>query len=456
MSTLWYFISIVIGNIILIQSNSNTKNGIHIQIFDNIAEISQLISPFDLPITYSQEEWRDIRPDSFRLIGNYINIRAQIVSFNRTSSNGQKIFIQRSLKNDSYTEAIMIDEERNLIHDLIDDTYYTISPDRIRYLSIPPVRNYIVNFIFETNRAEPLYLRFLQNNIKWHVYYDLLLEMNDNDSILQAYAAIRNDGSIPLKIDSAELISGDVNIETWSSASSPSQSYNDNSGYAYSPSAGGTNNQQAIVLTTTTPVISEGQELAGVYVFSINETFILDPQSNYILPMFRPVIDIERYGLIEQYFQPRDRQGNAQRAYRLRVADTYLPNGQVFVRESNRLVGETHWSDHSANQTNEFYLGKDPDLQYIEYVQLNSRREVYETNGYHFVLSTYTINLRLINNKKRSMNFKYHLRFSTQDNLTLKENANNNLLQLIGSTIYGKFQLDEDSEQEIQFTIESR
>ncbi|CAF4679146.1 unnamed protein product, partial [Rotaria magnacalcarata] len=69
-------------------------------------------------------------------------------------------------------------------------------------------------------------------------------------------------------------------------------------------------------------------ELAGIYAFSINETFILNPQTNYILPIFRPTVDIERYGLIEKYFRPMDNRGHARRAYRLRVPDTYLPKGQ--------------------------------------------------------------------------------------------------------------------------------
>ncbi|CAF5100188.1 unnamed protein product, partial [Rotaria socialis] len=56
--------------------------------------------------------------------------------------------------------------------------------------------------------------------------------MNDTDSNLQAYADIQNDGSSSLTIDSAELISGDVNIRSSSSGSSqyftnnfPSPSY---------------------------------------------------------------------------------------------------------------------------------------------------------------------------------------------------------------------------------------
>jgi hypothetical protein len=442
------FLSIIILKIAFCELSNDTENGIHIQIFNNIAEITQPISLFDLPKTFTQNEWNDIRSDSFRLIGDYIRIYSQITSYNKTSLDGQKILIQRSSNNDTLTEAIMIDERQYLIHDLIDKTYYVISPDRIRYLSNPSVQNYFVDFMYDTNHVEQLYLRYLQNNIKWKVRYDLLLEMNDTDSILQAYADIRNDGSSTLMIDYAELISGDVNIR------SSTSSYYDNNGSG--SFAGAVNQVGSAVAASPAPMVAQGEELAGIYIFPINETFILDARSNYILPMFRPIIDIERYGIIDNYFRRIDNRGTAQRAYRLRVPDKYLPKGQVFIRESNRLVGEVFWSDHSANETNEFNLGDDPDLQYTEYVQLNSRRQSYEANGYRFTLSTYTINLHLINNKKRVINFEYHLRFPSQDNLTLKENTNDNLLQIDGSTISGVFQLEANDEQEIKFTFETQ
>ncbi|CAF0773902.1 unnamed protein product [Rotaria sordida] len=431
-------------------------NGIHIQIYNNIAEISQSISPYDLPIIFSQQEWYNIRSDSIRLVNKCVNVRAQIISFNRTSLNGQKLMIKRNVDNDTYTEGIMIDETRNLIHDLIDNTFYTLTNDRIRYLSIPPVGKYLVDFVLETCTNEQLYIRYLQNNIKWKVRYDLLLESNNTDSILQAYAVIQNDGSSSLMINSAELISGDVNIQS-------SSSNNGDSGEETASLANVDNGfvQSEVVIVQnngngdSSPTISDAEELIGVYIFSINETFTLDPRSNYILPMFRPIIDIERYGSIEKYFSSMDNRGNAQRAYRLRVEEKFLPRGQVFIRESDRLVGETYWPDLASNETNEFNLGQDPDLRYIEYVKLNSRRKVNQPNGNRFVLSTYTINLSLINNKQRSINIEYRLRFTSQTYLRLKENTTNNLLQLDGSSIIGTFQLNSNDEQQFTFIFET-
>jgi hypothetical protein len=448
--------------IILSDSINNPINGIHIKIYDNIAEITQPISPYkDLPVTFTQQEWYDIRSDSFRLIGNCVNVQAQIISFNRTSLNGQKVLIKRNINNDTYTEGIMIDETRNLIQDLIDNTFYTITNDRIRYLSIPYIRNYSVDFVLETYTNEQLYLRYLQNNIKWRVYYDLLLESNDSYSVLQAYADIRNNGDSLIMIDSAELISGDVNIQSTSTGST-----NDGSPL-YSVVGNGDGDgvfdiqQQGTTPASSfngfpPPTISDAEELIGVYIFTINETFILDPRSNYILPIFRPIIDIERYGSIDKYFFSVDNRGNAERGYRLRVEDLFLPQGKVFVRESDRLVGEIYSPDLAANETNEFNLGRDPDLQYIEYVQLKSRREIYETISNSWVLLTYTIDLHLINIKQRSVSIEYRLRFGSQDNLTLKENTKNNLLEVDGSSLIGIFELNANDEQQFKFTFETR
>ncbi|CAF3791496.1 unnamed protein product [Rotaria magnacalcarata] len=439
-----------IHKIIKTRLRNNSINGIHIQIYDNIAEVSQSITPYDLPVTFSQQEWYDIRADSIRLVGNCVNVRAQILSFNRTSLNGQRVMIKRDIDSDLYTDGIMIDETRNLVEDLIDNTYYTITNDRIRYLSIPSVGKFSVDFVLETCTNEQVYLRYLQNKIKWKVRYDLLLASNNTDSILQAYAEIRNDGGSSLVVNSAKLFSGDINIQS-TSGSVDSNAYgggasdaplfqSQSNGYASAPSY---------------PAVSDAEELVGLYIFSINETFILDTRSSYTLPMFRPIIDIERYGSIEKSFLPTDNRGNVQRTYRLRVEQTFLPRGQVFIRESDQLVGEIYWPDLASNETNEFTLGQDPDLRYIERVQLNSRRKLYQTNSSRIVLSTYTIDLHLINNKPRAMNIEYRLKFSSQSNLKLSENTTNNALQLDGSSIIGTFELNANDEQQYKFTFET-
>ena len=449
----WFLLISIVRTIASFVANQSI-HGLHIQIFDNIAEITQPIEADQLPVQFNQQEWFDIRPDSIRLVGYCLTIRGQIIDFKQSSLNGQRVMIQRSSTNDTYTEAIIIDENRNLIHDLTDNTFYTVSTERIRYLFIPPIRNYSVNFSFERlTPTEPMYLRYLQKNIKWTARYDLLFEGNNSAATLQAYADIRNDGSSHLTIDFAELISGDVNIQSTSS----SENYY-NGAYMTTPASVSqdTENDYGSGSSNGAPTISTAQELQGFYIFTINETFTLNPRSNFILPMIAPQVIGERYGLIEKFFSIYDNQDNAQRAYRIRVSDTYLPRGQVFVRESDRLVGETYWSDLAANETNEFTLGSDPDLRYNELIQLNSRRQAYEANGYRFILSTYTINLLLINSKPRSINIEYRLKFSSQDSFTLKQNTVNNTMQFEGSTLVGIFPMAANEEQQVKFTFETK
>lgn len=437
--------------VVTLETN-HTLTGVHIQIFDNIAEITRVVKPEQLPVQFSQLEWFDIRSDSIRFVGYCLTIRSQHIEYKQASLNGEKILVKRDLNNDTFTEAIMIDETRNLIQDLTDNTFYTVTSERIRYFSIPPIRVYSVNFTYDIETPDdPMYLRYLQDNIRWKVRYDLLFEGNDTHAVLQGYADIRNDGNSLLAIDSAELISGDLNIRN-----------------SMPPHGSGYGNLQGVSSLVEdaeedsapaggiSPGISSSEELQGLYIFKMNQSFTLSPRSNFILPMISPKACAERYALIEKFFSTFDSRGNAQRAYRVRVPDTYLPKGQVFVRESDRLAGETFWQDSASNQTNEFTLGQDPDLQYSEFIQLSSRRQTYEANGYRFVLSTYTITIRLFNNKPRTTKVEYRLKFSSQDSLTLKENTNNNALQLDGSNLVGIFYLEPNEEQQYRFVIETK
>lgn len=444
MNVISFCLSLVTIEVILSESINHDKSGIRIRIYENIAELSRLITPYHLPTIFSPQQWSSIRSDSIRLVGECLNVHAQIISFNQTSLNGQKILIKRDINNDTYTEAIMIDESKKLIQDLVDNTYYIISEDRIRYFSNPYQQGYSVDFVFEIFGQEKIYLRYLQNDIKWQVHYDLLLENNDTNAVLQAYADLQNEGKTSLLIDFAELISGDINLQS-SSANPPL-----NAGAPFNGDSSANGVQSAVP-----PTISDSSELRGVYIFTINDTFTLEGQSTYTLPIFRPVIDVERYGLIEKYFGPKDNDGYAQRAYRLRAEETYLPKGQVFVRESDRLVGETSWSNLAANDTNEFVLGEDPDLQYYEYIQLISRRPISNTNRFPTTLFTYKIDLHLINTKSRSMNFEYRLKFFSQNNLKLKANLTNSLFQLDGASIFGAVLIQANDEQQFQFTFET-
>ncbi len=73
--------------------------------------------------------------------------------------------------------------------------------------------------------------------------------------------------------------------------------------------------------------VEQGNELAGLYVFPIDKSFVIDARTNYLLSMFRPHVTVERYGLISKYFSTTWNIGKAQRSYRL-ISDRFLSRGK--------------------------------------------------------------------------------------------------------------------------------
>jgi hypothetical protein len=106
------------------------------------------------------------------------------------------------------------------------------------------------------------------------------------------------------------------------------------------------------------PNIEQGKELAGLYVFHINKPFTITAKTNYLLPMFRAHVAVERYAFISKIFLPVSITGKAQRSYRLK-SDRYLSEEKYvalfpflylffflqfircIIREDDRIVGET-------------------------------------------------------------------------------------------------------------------
>jgi hypothetical protein len=134
-------------------------------------------------------------------------------------------------------------------------------------------------------------------------------------------ANIRNNGKSSISVDRAELIGGDINLrerQTLVEFQRSSMSYFME-----------TSNTEAAAseVEVSAPSIEQGNELAGLYVFPINQPFIIDAKTNYLLPMFRPHVTVERYGLISKYFSRTFTSGKAQRSYRL-ISDRFLSRGK--------------------------------------------------------------------------------------------------------------------------------
>jgi hypothetical protein len=265
-------------------------------------------------------------------------------------------------------------------------------------------------------------------------------------------ADIRNDGQTKVDIEHAELVGGDINLQM-----NVQPQWHDHRVLDASNFYQNLNRVQSQSSETLVPTINEGEEVAGLYIFPINQGFSIDAKTNYLLPIFRPQVKVDRYGSISKYFygSAGSTSGKAQRSYRL-SSDLYLSRGNCIIRESDRLVGETSLPDLAAKNKHEFSIGQDADIvykenstlikSYIYNITTSSNRIQSQTR------STYDISLLLKNFKKnRSVKIEYTQR--VQGNSIKLITSNTDILQEV-STIKYKTTISANDEILLSYKVE--
>jgi len=187
--------------------------------------------------------------------------------------------------------------------------YFTVPRQDIFFKEEPYDSKISVDFTYTTSNSK-VFVSYLQWGFNWQTQYKLNLYNDRSDLIVMAN--IRNDRKSSVSVDQAELLSSDITLRT------QYQPYN-----YYDP----WRNMQ--IMSNSVPNIGQGQELMDVHVFAINKPFVLDAQTNYLLPMFQPDISVERYSSISKAFSvtSTSTSGKAQRSYRLK-SNQYLSNGK--------------------------------------------------------------------------------------------------------------------------------
>jgi len=334
--------------------------------------------------------------------------------------------------------------------------YYTVPQDQIFYLEEPIKSKYYVNFKYITPSNSKVFVSYLQSNINWKTQYHLNLYDNRNDLIVTA--DIRNDGKSPIVINQAELIGGDINLRTPHESNSRSESF-------------ALFKQNAMQLTSADsaePTVEQGKELAGLYVFPITKPFTIDGKTNYLLPMFRPEVSIDRYGSISKPFSTLSNRGKAQRSYRLK-SDRYLSQGNCIIREQDRLVGETSLPNLAAKDHHDFSIGEDADIVYKENVKLTSSTTYNETelinknsdNKYISppVIVTHTrfiyeIHLQVKNFKNRPVNIEYEQKGFDFYHIVKLTNLHKGPFSQDGSSIKSTMMLKANTVENYSYTVE--
>jgi hypothetical protein len=298
------------------------QQGLIVRIYSNLAEIIQPINK--LPLEFTTEDWYNIRSDSITLLGENVNVTSQSITEKKNSLNGAQVYVRSPVSGDKsavmFVKAILVDENRNLVK--IQDQsvsekevlYFTVNTQDIFYLEKPSDSKFYVDFTYTPPNSKA-YVSYLRTNLKWQTQYQLNLYPDKNDLIVMAN--IRNDGKSSLSIDKAELFSGDTNLR------SQNQQYSYNDGMVAAPPS----YVRASAMSYSMPTVEPSKELGGIHIFAIDKPFMIDAQTNYLLPMFRPQVKVERYDSISKSFTGTSSSGKAQRSYRLK-SNRYLSQGK--------------------------------------------------------------------------------------------------------------------------------
>ena len=437
-------------------NTSDNRIFANVKIFSNLAEIIQPLGK--LPLEFSAEDWSDIRSDSITLVGANVNVTQQTVTEKKKSLNNAEVYVRSPSSSNSetkYIRATMIDEKRNLVKlldkDISKDTIYlTVSESNMVYNEAPPQSKYYVNFTYDTTSA--VYLSYLRSNLNWKTSYQLNLFEETKPAVLIAMADIRNEGQSKIDIEHAELLGGDINLQ----AGSGQIMYN-RMEYAQPAYAAMADFSQSS--KTRSIQLSRGEELAGLYVFSISEPFSIEAKTNFLFPMHRPRVTVDRFASISNTFYGGANfiSGKAKRAYRL-ISDRFLSSGNCLIREQDRLVGETALPDLAAKDKHEFTIGQDADITYKENATLVSSRIFNETirPGSREILSK-TISIYefrvMVKNFKQSRGVKaeYEQNVVAQ---SVKLVTPNTMFTQEGSKIKTSFTVGADEEKVLTYKVE--
>ena len=307
---LFVFTSFVVG--------SDDIPSVSVRIYSNQAEMIQPLKK--LPLVFTDEDWRQIRSDSFQLIGQNVNMTSQTITEKVHSFDNAQVLVRSPLFFDktmnNLVRGILVDKSQSLVQ-IEDDSsdnrqtlYITVSPDQLIYLEQPLQSRFYVNFTYNT--TDPLIsVSYLQSNLYWRTQYQL--NLHEDNHVLIVLANIRNNKKSAILITQAELIGGDIHLNRgmeFEHRNYIPHSRSSSAEFSHSP-----------------PDVQQGYELAGVHVFLINQPFIIDGRTDYVLPMFRPRITVQRFGLISKSFSPRSSKGQVQRSYRL-TSDQFIPKGK--------------------------------------------------------------------------------------------------------------------------------
>lgn len=377
--------------VLLLASSLFTAQAAEVRFYSNFSEVrqTQTLKTNELSATFDLESINGMVPGTLTLEG--VKIVSQLQTAAPTKNlleayEGQTVFLREG---DKLTEVKLIRASDGTVQDLKTGRYRVgVNVQSLEFPSLPPLQDPgKVTVKFGVEKIGPATLSYLSRALSWSPRYTLSVDKAGVPK-LESLADLRNSTSEDIKVDSSELVAGEVNLTE--------------SGQPYPmPSAVARGNFQADAVMAA-PKIGEGVEGAGVYSFALSNTFTLPARSVYSLPFLTPKVTLERVDVLNTYFNPGFSKGKLNRLYRLK-SDLLLPSGSVTVRDEGRLVGQARLSDLAIGEQGELYLGSDPDVSYARAVQTLTQ----DKKG-----ASYRVTLTLVNVKKRDVAVEYTENFS--------------------------------------------
>jgi hypothetical protein len=360
-----------------------------------------------LELNFSQVQLGNMVGGSLYLSGPKVLSRLQTVNSGKGSLErfeGQVVYLREA----GQVRAVrLVRASDGLVQDLKTLRFRSgISLAQLEFAKPPlPGLESTVRYRYTTASSGPATVSLITRGISWQPRY--VLSVTDSGSSLEAWADITNHEAT-LKVDSSELIAGQVQLVSSSGSDSPM--------YDVAPKTYA--KVMPMVMNSRSyspPRVGNGNEQHGIYNYTIDKGYTLPANSTYSLPFLNATVSTKRFVRVNTYFSGNFEKGKFQRIYQL-SSNVLLPAGIATIRDEGRVVGSQNFPNLSAFEDYDLQMGKDPDVSYTRYIK---QEKTTKTKTFGDTLRTYdyniyTIGLQIKNPKNKAVFYEYSEDLSNQ------------------------------------------
>ncbi|CAF1250802.1 unnamed protein product [Rotaria sordida] len=341
-------------------------NFTELRIYPSFTEIRQQYNaPKNFRMYFSRDVYANIVRGSLSIEG--IPIESKQVVPHANNLENQTIFVRRN-SNEEPQECRVIQADDLLLQNIKTKRYFRAQRHELEYVTMPEQKETEVSYVLKQQGKATLSYQI--HGISWLPQYELSILSDDRQHTFQAFAEITNGTKQEYRIDRTELFSGDVHLQGEVEAK------------------------------------RRRDRSRSLYLYSIDQPFILLPKSTFGLPFINATIQIRKYVGLTLSFTSHTQIRKLQRKYRIESIDKFLPGGPLTIREQGHLVGVTTLPDMSVGDKHTFSCGQDSDVSLNRQVKLISRER-------HSAM--YAVHLTFKNVKSTPVKFEYNEIIDNED-----------------------------------------